>query len=169
MYMSYCNFVYELLQLFGTFGADSLVIELLLLYNVAFYYFFAFQFWGLLAEEVDNLTAFLAVEMYMAFYIAIVADAVVVDGYHLCSPFLAQHAKCIIYSGTTQGWHLVAQCLVHVIYRRMDGMVDKIIHDGKPLYRRANTFLHQSGVCFCLFHALTLSFVLRVQRYKLYL
>ena len=134
MYMSYCNFVYELLQLFGTFGADSLVIELLLLYNVAFYYFFAFQFWGLLAEEVDNLTAFLAVEVYVAFNVAIVTNAMFVDGNHLCCLVLAQHAERVINCSATQGWHLIRQCLVHVIYRWMDGMVDKVIHNGQPLH-----------------------------------
>lgn len=122
------------MQLFGTFGADTLVVELLLLYDITFHGFHAFQFWRLFTEEVDDLTAFLAVEVYMAFNVAIITNAMFVDGNHLCCLVLAQHAERVIYCGATQGWHLVRQCLIHVIYRWMDGMVDKVIHNGQPLH-----------------------------------
>lgn len=99
----------ELIHLLRTFCADALVVELLFVYDVAINHFLAFKFWGFLIKEVDDLTAFLAVEVDMAVDVAIVAYTMLVDGYHLSGMLLAQHAERVVYCGTTQCWYILTE------------------------------------------------------------
>ena len=99
----------ELIHLLRTFCADSLVVELLFVHDVAIDHFLFFQLRGFLIKEVDDLTAFLAVEVDMAVDVAIVAYTMLVDGYHLSGMLLAQHAERVINCGTTQRWYIITE------------------------------------------------------------
>lgn len=73
----------------GAFGADSLVVELLFIHNVAVDDFSTLELWCFFAHEVNDLAAFLAVEVNVPFYVAVVADPMLIYRNHLRSVFLA--------------------------------------------------------------------------------
>ena len=96
----------DLIQFLGTFSADALVVELLFVYDVAINHFLAFKFWGFLIEEVNDLAAFLAVEVDMAVDVTIVAYTMFINCNHLSCMLLAQHSERVINCGTTQCWYI---------------------------------------------------------------
>lgn len=117
-----------------TLGADALVIELLLVYDVAVYHFRAFQTWSFLIEQVFHLTAFLAEEVNVRGGVAIVANSVFVDGYHLSCSILAHHSQCVVYGGLAERWHIVVYTFIYVVDGGVDGVRHEVFHDGKSLH-----------------------------------
>ena len=132
------GFLFLLIRLFlhllGASRTDALVVELLLLHDIAINHLALCYLWCRLIEEVNDLAAVLAVEVNVWLDVAIIAYVMLVDGDHLGCIYLTQQAKRVIHCGTAQGRYLVLQCAVNVFNVRVGRMLDQVVQDCQSLY-----------------------------------
>ena len=120
----FCNFIV------GTFCADTLIIELLFLYDVAIDIHFVHELWCFFIHEVDDLATSLAEKVHMTCWVSIVTYSVVVYGNHLGCSFFAQHTQGVVHCRPAEGRNLFVEPLIYIFHCRVDGVSDEPVHDG---------------------------------------
>lgn len=103
-------------------------------------------------EDVDYAPATLAIEVGMGGNIPVVADTMLVDGYHLGGIVFGKQAERVVNRGAAECGNLRAQAAEHVVHRRMRKVRKQVLHYGNALHRRLYAMSDQSIVGFVLFH-----------------
>lgn len=124
----------SIIRLLGhAFLADTFIVELLLINQVAVNEFWTPQQRSLLIEEIIDLSAFLAEEMDMWRDVAIIAYTMIIDGDHLSYLLLSKETQRIINSCAAERGDLGDEGLIDILYRGMGGMSQQILHNGEAL------------------------------------
>ena len=110
-------------------------------------------------ENVVNLAAALADEVSVKADVAIVANSVLVDCYHLGSVVLREHSERVVYRGAAECRNLGKQCLVDLLHRWMSEVCHQVMHYLNTLNRGLYAVFYKSGYRVAVFHYLIALFI----------
>ncbi len=94
--------------------------------------------------EVKNLATLAADEMCMRPYVTVVADVMVVDGYHLCCAALRVHTQRVVHRGARECGDERTEGCVYLINRGMCSVCEEVLHDGNTLRTGAYPASHET-------------------------